>query len=58
MSLLFALSGHICDDLEFRGAHESYLQHDSTAYLKFEDELEKADADGVYFFRDKKEELL
>ena len=33
-----------------RGAHESYLQHDSNKYLKFEDELEKAD--GVYLFND------
>ena len=50
IALLFALSGHICDNLESRGAHESYLQHDPNEYLKFEDELEKAD--GVYFFRD------
>ena len=52
IGILFALSGHICEDLEFRGAHESYLQHDSNAYLKFEGELEKAD--GTYLFRDDK----
>ena len=52
MSLRFASSGHICDDLEVRGAHETYLQHESAAYLKFKEGLEKAD--GVYFFRDDK----
>ena len=52
IALLCVLSGHVCDNLESRGAHESYLQHDSNEYLKFEGEIEKAD--GVYLFRDDK----
>ena len=47
MSLFFAR--HMCNDLKARGVHESYLQHKSTTYLRFEEGLEKAD--GVYFFR-------
>ena len=50
IAVLYILSGQVCDSLESRGAHESYLQHDSNKYLKFEDELEKAD--GVYLFKD------
>ena len=41
-----------CDGFEIRGAHESYLQHESAAYLTFEEGLEKAD--GIYLFRDDK----
>ena len=29
IALLYVLSGHVCDNLESRRTHESYLQHNS-----------------------------